>query len=108
MPSHLRPALASLTFIALGFSLGVAAESPGSAAKAPAPAGKAPVTSAASRAGTTARGSTAKGPLPDPALLDGSTLPVEKRPEHGMVGDFELPGDENARSGKVGGPQNPN
>jgi hypothetical protein len=25
-----------------------------------------------------------------------------------MIGDFELPGDENARNGKVGGPQNPN
>src|SRR4051812_46537039 len=50
----------------------------------------------------------AKGPLPDPALLDGSTLPAEKKSEHGMIGDFELPGDENARNGKVGGPQNPN
>src|SRR4051812_44005046 len=50
----------------------------------------------------------AKGPLPDPALLDGSTLPAEKKSEHGMIGDFELPGDDNVRNGKVGGPQNPN
>lgn len=48
--------------------------------------------------------SSAKGPLPDPVLLDGSTLQAEKRPEHGMIGDFELPGDDNSRSGKVGGP----
>jgi hypothetical protein len=46
--------------------------------------------------------------LPDPALLDGSTQPAEKKSEHGMIGDFELPGDENARSGKVGGPQSQN
>lgn len=45
---------------------------------------------------------TAKGPLPDPALLDGSTLEPEKRPEHGMLGEFEMPGDENAKSDRVG------
>ena len=43
--------------------------------------------------------------LPDPALLDGSTQPVEKKSEMGMIGDFELPGDENAKAGKVAGPQ---
>ena len=62
---------------------------------------------AAQRPGA-ARPGSARGQLPDPALLDGSTQPVEKKSEHGMIGDFELPGDENARSGKVGGPQNPN
>lgn len=62
---------------------------------------------AAQRPGA-ARPGAARGTLPDPALLDGSTQPAEKRPEHGMIGDFELPGDENAKSGKVGGPQNPN
>ena len=62
---------------------------------------------AVQRAGS-ARPGAARGPLPDPALLDGSTQPAEKKSEHGMIGDFELPGDENARSGKVGGPQNPN
>jgi hypothetical protein len=51
------------------------------------------------------RGGSAKGPLPDPTLLDGAAHPAEKRPDYGMVGDFELPGDENARNGKVGGPQ---
>ncbi|MDO8544671.1 MAG: hypothetical protein Q7S40_29875 [Opitutaceae bacterium] len=46
---------------------------------------------------------TAKGTLPDPVLLDGSPHPAEKRSETGMIGDFELPGDENApRNGKVG------
>ena len=62
---------------------------------------------AAQRPGA-ARPGSARGQLPDPALLDGSTQPAEKKSEHGMIGDFELPGDENARSGKVGGPQNPN
>jgi hypothetical protein len=52
---------------------------------------------------------TARGPLPDPVLLDGSTHPPEKKSEYGMIGDFELPGDENAKQGRVGGggPQNP-
>lgn len=57
------------------------------------------------RSTSTPRGA-AKGVLPDPALLDGSSHPAEKRPEYGMVGDFELPGDENAKNGRVGGPQN--
>ena len=41
--------------------------------------------------------------LPDPALLDGSKQPAEKKSEYGMIGDFEMPGDENVRNGKVGG-----
>lgn len=49
----------------------------------------------------------AKGILPDPTLLDGSALAAEKRPEQGMLGDFELPGDENSRNGRVGGAQTP-
>lgn len=53
------------------------------------------------------RGGSARGPLPDPVLLDGSAHPAEKRPEYGMVGEFELPGDENARTNRVGGPQMP-
>jgi hypothetical protein len=43
--------------------------------------------------------------LPDPVLLDGSTHAAEKKSEYGMIGDFELPGDENNRNGKVGGSQ---
>lgn len=54
---------------------------------------------------STAKSGAAGKVLPDPALLDGSANPAEKRSEHGMIGDFELPGDENARSGKVGGGQ---
>jgi hypothetical protein len=69
-------------------------------------ASKAPAAGNTARPGA-ARGGSAKGPLPDPALLDGSTQPAEKKSEYGMIGDFELPGDENARSGKVGGPQGP-
>ena len=49
----------------------------------------------------------ARGVLPDPILLDGSTQPPEKKSEYGMIGDFELPGDENAKNGKVGGAQGP-
>lgn len=60
-----------------------------------------------SRSSSSSRSTTtSKTVLPDPALLDGSKQPAEKRPEYGMVGDFELPGDENVRNGKVGGPQN--
>lgn len=49
----------------------------------------------------------ARGPLPDPALLDGSTQQPEKKSEYGMLGDFEIPGDENSKSDKVGGQQQP-
>jgi hypothetical protein len=47
----------------------------------------------------------AKGPLPDPQLLDGSTQQADKQSEHGMLGEFEIPGDEDVRNGKVGGPE---
>lgn len=47
-----------------------------------------------------------RGQLPDPVLLDGSAHPAEKKSDYGMVGDFELPGDENVRNGRVGGAQN--
>lgn len=55
-----------------------------------------------------ARGTTARGPLPDPALLDGSAKEADKTSEHGMLGEFEIPGDEDVRNGQVGGPQNAN
>lgn len=64
-------------------------------------------TSPAQKSSPGARGAPARGVLPDPALLDGSSHPAEKRPEYGMVGDFELPGDENARTNRAGGPQAP-
>lgn len=48
-----------------------------------------------------ARGA-AKGPLPDPALLDGSKEAAEKRAEYGMIGNFELPGQEETKSDRVG------
>lgn len=64
---------------------------------------------AASAAQRDTRRPGARGPLPDPTLLDGSAQQVEKRPEYGMLGEFEIPGDENAKQGgKVGGQQNPN
>jgi hypothetical protein len=62
--------------------------------------------SSSARPSTTKSGG-ARGQLPDPALLDGSNQPAEKKSEYGMIGDFELPGDENVRNGKVGGPQTP-
>lgn len=49
------------------------------------------------------RRTTGKAVLPDPALLDGAQHPAEKRSEQGMIGDFELPGDENARNDRVAG-----
>jgi hypothetical protein len=63
--------------------------------------------SSSARPSSTKSGAGARGQLPDPALLDGSNQPAEKKSEYGMIGDFELPGDENARNGKVGGPQTP-
>jgi hypothetical protein len=36
----------------------------------------------------------AKGPLPDPALLDGSKQPAEKQSDYGMLGEFEIPGSD--------------
>src|SRR5581483_2066106 len=62
---------------------------------------------ATSRSGAPSRSALGKGPLPDPVLLDGSAQPAEKKPEHGMLGEFELPGDDNATGGKVGGQQMP-
>lgn len=82
-------------------------------------AASAPVTDASERADTVKAAPTtiaqrdarrpgaARGPLPDPTLLDGSTQQAEKKNEQGMLGEFELPGDENSKSGKVGGQQPP-
>lgn len=64
-----------------------------------------PASSSSTQKSSAARPGSARGALPDPVLLDGSTHPAEKRPDYGMVGDFELPGDENARNNRVGGPQ---
>ena len=46
--------------------------------------------------------------LPDPALFDGAAFPAEKRPERGMLGEFEMDGKEPSKdSEKVGGSSNP-
>lgn len=45
----------------------------------------------------------AKGGIPDPALFDGSKHEPEKRPDRGMLAEFEMPGGERP-SEKVGGP----
>jgi hypothetical protein len=45
--------------------------------------------------------------LPDPALLDGSKLEADKYPDYGMIGEFELPGNEITEPGqnqRVGAP----
>ena len=60
------------------------------------PATTAPRTGQARDAGRT--GST----LPDPDLFDGSKFEKEKRPETGMIGEFEMPGSDDQNS-KVGG-----
>jgi hypothetical protein len=62
-----------------------------------------PATSAQKNAGR----ASARGPLPDPALLDGSAQLPEKKSEYGMLGEFEIPGDENSKSDKVGAQQPP-
>ncbi len=48
--------------------------------------------------------------LPDPALLDGSKLAPDKYPEYGMIGEFEMPGDEITEPGQNQrvGASNPN
>jgi len=89
--------VASLVLPAVVTATGWSAESSSPAAA------KSPTTStprpAASRGGST------KGVLPDPALLDGSSQAPEKKSDYGMIGDFEMPGEENAKNGKVGGSQ---
>lgn len=45
----------------------------------------------------------AKSGIPDPVLFDGSKMEPEKRPDRGMLAEFELPGGENP-SERVGGP----
>src|SRR5471032_2545188 len=55
-------------------------------------------TAAAQRALHAALASTSSaqpGVLPDPKLLDGSTQAAEKKPAYGMLGEFEIPGDDN-------------
>lgn len=99
---HLRLTAFPVGAAALLFAAQVVAQdSSRPASSAPGAGSGAAATRPATRSGA------ARGPLPDPALLDGSTLPVEKRPEHGMLGEFEIPGDENAKDGKVGGQQQP-
>ena len=48
--------------------------------------------------------------LPDPALLDGSKLAPDKYPDYGMIGDFEMPGDDvtNPAQNQRVGASNPN
>lgn len=90
MRSHLLPSTAAvgLALLVVGVAGAADTKSSSSATKAP---GK----------------GAAKGTLPDPAIFDGSAFPADKKSETGMIGDFELPGDENARNGKIGGPQIP-
>jgi hypothetical protein len=55
-------------------------------------------TAAAQRAMHSALGTSSSAPhgiLPDPVLLDGSTQAAEKKPAYGMLGEFEIPGDDN-------------
>jgi hypothetical protein len=100
--SVLHFCLGSIAPLTLGLTVAAAADSTAASTSRSSSSATRPV------AGRSAPG---KGPLPDPTLLDGSSQPAEKKSENGMIGEFELPGDENARSGKVGGPsgqgQNP-
>lgn len=98
IPSLLRSAL--LAVLASGFAFGANSSAPNSPDVS---------TSARSPSATMARSGRTPGReiLPDPILLDGSSQPAEKKPEQGMLGNFELPGDDNVRSGKAGGAQTP-
>lgn len=87
IPSH-RPSFAAIAFCA-GVSL--------FAAEALRPAGS------AERAIPGRTGSSARGPLPDPALLDGSKVAAERKGDFGLIGDFELPGEEDGKKDKAGG-----
>ena len=80
-----------------------------SGANSSAPSSRDGSDSARSASASAARGGRppARGILPDPMLLDGSGQPAEKRPEQGMLGNFELPGDDNVRNVKAGGAQTP-
>jgi len=60
-----------------------------------------------SRPQTSRTGGAGRGVLPDPALLDGSAVPAEKKGEFGMIGDFELPGESEGGGEKVGGGSGP-
>jgi hypothetical protein len=60
-------------------------------------------TASTERVPTGRTGSSARGPLPDPALLDGSKVAAEKKGDFGMIGDFELPGEEDGKKDKAGG-----
>lgn len=96
--------LLSLSALAVATTVGVQAQD----ARSRTDTTKQPAATAATGSRAPTRGGSARGPLPDPILLDGSSLPVEKRAESGMIGDFELPGDDNApRDAKVGGQQPP-
>lgn len=87
MPS-LRPAFAAIAWFA-GVSLFSAEAARSSASAERLPPGR--------------TGSSARGPLPDPALLDGSKVAAEKKGDFGMIGDFELPGEEDGKKDKAGG-----
>jgi hypothetical protein len=98
----------TLLQLAAGGSLALFAASSGWGAEPPADSATAKARSTpapATARPAAARPVVGKGPIPDPTLLDGSTHPVEKKSEYGMIGEFELPGNENANGGKVGGPQ---
>jgi hypothetical protein len=97
--SHVRRAVGAL-LVAM-----VAANIHGAAVDTPKGSDGTRATATAQRPSTSKSGA-GRGVLPDPVLLDGSTAAPEKKTEHGMIGEFELPGDENVRNGKVGGPQN--
>ncbi len=102
-----RNGFASVCIGALAFGVGARAQDSTTRDRDVVPLAKSATTATPAKGSTGSRSPSGKGPLPDPTLLDGSTLPAEKKPEQGMLGDFELPGDENARNNRVGGQQQP-
>jgi hypothetical protein len=83
----ISPLLAQLSTPAVSSVVPV---TPGASTPASAPASPGGMVTTSSRLPTR----TLRMILPDPALLDGSKLPSDKYPEYGMIGEFEMPGDE--------------
>ena len=94
-------ALCVMVAVALPGAAFLSAQSSRPATTTPSSSSRATATPATARTGAAA--AAAKGTLPDPVLFDGSKDQPEKRPDRGMLAEFELPGSEQ-KSDRVGGP----
>jgi len=98
-PARVLYPVAGLLFVAAAISpllAQLAAPSSTSSVSTVAPASSTPTPSPGGLTTTSSRlpTRTLRMVLPDPALLDGAKLAPDKYPEYGMIGDFEMPGDD--------------